>query len=596
MRNQPGRLLCSYSPLTCSPQPLSRHIRLRSSVLSRSLLRLPLTKSRATPASARTIVSARYLTGTRTHAVDQKNLSHSTVAAQRTYTSSSNSTGSTASGKLPLEANLVNSAVVAVTVLAAIIAVSAWPTESSNNLPSLQEIEEEIATMSYEIPPGRPGNLTPEQEDKLRKLWIAIFQLTGVADEESSGVEIPPPKEEASPADADHKKKRGFGMFKKGKSGASTPTEASTEEDKYNETKQYHETLAKETPETIRHTIWSMVKHDHPDALVLRFLRARKWDVEKALVMLVATMNWRHNDMKVDDDIMKNGDAVAVEDEKTDSPTKQVSADMMKQLRMGKSFLHGTDKQGRPICVVRVRLHKAGQECEESLEKYTVYIIETARMTLEPPVDTACIVFDMTGFSMANMDYTPVKFMIKCFEANYPESLGAVLVHKAPWLFQGIWKVIRGWLDPVVAAKVHFTNNRAELEEYVAADHLIKELDGNENWEYKYVEPVPGENNKMKDTQTRDRLLAEREEVVKKFEQATREWIRHPDGEQGKELRAERENISKQLKQGYWNLDPYIRARTLYDRQGAIQSGGKTDWYSLKPPTAAAGTSADDLD
>jgi hypothetical protein len=43
----------------------------------------------------------------------------------------------------------------------------------------------------------------------------------------------------------------------------------------------------------------------------------------------------------------------------------------------------------------------------------------------------------MTGFSMANMDYAPVKFMIKCFEANYPESLGTVLVHKAPWIFQG---------------------------------------------------------------------------------------------------------------------------------------------------------------
>jgi hypothetical protein len=48
------------------------------------------------------------------------------------------------------------------------------------------------------------------------------------------------------------------------------------------------------------------------------------------------------------------------------------------------------------------------------------------------------IIFDMTGFSMANMDYTPVKFMIKCFEANYPESLGAVLVHNSPWLFQGM--------------------------------------------------------------------------------------------------------------------------------------------------------------
>lgn len=44
----------------------------------------------------------------------------------------------------------------------------------------------------------------------------------------------------------------------------------------------------------------------------------------------------------------------------------------------------------------------------------------------------------MTGFTLANMDYHPVKFMIQCFEANYPESLGVVLVHNAPWLFQGL--------------------------------------------------------------------------------------------------------------------------------------------------------------
>ncbi|KAM0074597.1 phosphatidylinositol transfer protein csr1 [Fusarium odoratissimum] len=586
MRTQLGRNLCSYSPLKYSFQPLSRHLQLRSSVLSSSLLRLPLTNSRGTPASARSIASARYLTGSR-------NLTHSIVIKRTLYSK----IGSNPSSKLPLEANSLYSVVVAAAIITAVVAISAWPAGSPSNQTPPEEFEEEFEIMSFQSPPGRPGNLTPEQEEKLRKLWTAVFQLTGVADDESAGANLLPQKEEASPAEADPKKKRGFGMFKKGKSGTSTPTEGSAEEDKYNETKQFHETLANESPETIRHTIWSMVKHDHPDALVLRFLRARKWDVEKALVMLVSTMHWRHNDMKVDSEIMKNGDAFAVEDEKTDSPTKQVSADMMKQLRMGKSFLHGTDKQGRPICVVRVRLHKAGQECEESLEKYTVYIIETARMTLQPPVDTACIVFDMTGFSMANMDYTPVKFMIKCFEANYPESLGAVLVHKAPWLFQGIWKVIRGWLDPVVAAKVHFTNNRAELEEFIAPDHLIKELEGDENWEYKYIEPIAGENDKMKDTQTRDRLLTDREELVKKFEHTTREWIRHPDGEQGKQLKAEREKIAKLLREDYWNLDPYIRARTLYDRQGAIQSDGKTDWYSLKPLAAAgASTSADDLD
>lgn len=44
----------------------------------------------------------------------------------------------------------------------------------------------------------------------------------------------------------------------------------------------------------------------------------------------------------------------------------------------------------------------------------------------------------MSGFTLANMDYHPVKFMIQCFEANYPESLGVVLVHNAPWVFQGL--------------------------------------------------------------------------------------------------------------------------------------------------------------
>lgn len=47
------------------------------------------------------------------------------------------------------------------------------------------------------------------------------------------------------------------------------------------------------------------------------------------------------------------------------------------------------------------------------------------------------VIFDLTGFSLANMDYTPVKFVIKALEANYPECLESILVHKAPWIFQG---------------------------------------------------------------------------------------------------------------------------------------------------------------
>lgn len=187
-------------------------------------------------------------------------------------------------------------------------------------------------------------------------------------------------------------------------SGMSSSIREDDADDKYGQNKQFLDTLASTTPEAIRATIWSMIKHDHPDALVLRFLRARKWDVEKALVMLVSTMNWRANEVHVDDDIVKNGEeGMLLKSQSGDSKAKQLGEDFMAQIRMGKSFLHGVDKNGRPICVVRVRLHHQGEQCEESLEKYTVYLIETARMVLRPPVDTATIVFDMTGFSMANM-------------------------------------------------------------------------------------------------------------------------------------------------------------------------------------------------
>lgn len=35
-----------------------------------------------------------------------------------------------------------------------------------------------------------------------------------------------------------------------------------------------------------------------------------------------------------------------------------------------------------------------------------------------------------------------------------PESLNVMLIHNAPWVFQGIWKLLAPMLDPVVRAKI----------------------------------------------------------------------------------------------------------------------------------------------
>ncbi|KAK9247573.1 CRAL-TRIO domain-containing protein [Lipomyces tetrasporus] len=443
--------------------------------------------------------------------------------------------------------------------------------------------------------PGRPGNLTPEQERKLKELWTIVMRTFGVSPPpsllESSTITTTSTTTSANgsaaqmsevntdgSANGEKSKKKRFGILKrkdkdkeksKEISAAKPPTTrtastlssptvgADDENDKYGQSKQFKAALAEMTPEELRIAFWSMVKADHPDGLLLRFLRARKWDVRKAHVMMVSTMHWRLKEMDVEAIVFKGeGAALAEHDE-----------GFLKQVRLGKSYLHGRDKAGRPICTVRARLHKQGDQTEDALNRYTVYVMETARMCLKDPIDTATVIFDLSQFSLANMDYAPVKFMVKCFEAHYPESLGICLVYKAPWIFQGIWNIIKGWLDPVVASKIHFARTFDDMTEFIDRDILWKELGGPVDWEYKYLEPVPSEDDLLKDTETRESLLEMRAKIVREYEDATWTWIYSTSSE----ARKARHEIAQRLRQDYVGLDPYLRARTVYDRVNYIQ-------------------------
>ena len=260
------------------------------------------------------------------------------------------------------------------------------------------------------IPPGHLGNLTAEQELKLRELWSVTLKTFGVEDpnppptapgaatgEPDNGYESP----KSSKKNSSGKKRHALFNSRKHhddddntdtNSTHSTPsTGAAADDDKYGQTKEFQQTLKELSPEELRSAFWSMVKADHPDALLLRFLRARKWDVQRALVMLISTMRWRSKEMHVDDDVMRSGEGGALADSKStsDAFAKKEGEDFLAHLWMGKSFLHGVDKEGRPLCYVRVRLHKQGEQSERAMERYTVLVIETARLVLRPPVETA---------------------------------------------------------------------------------------------------------------------------------------------------------------------------------------------------------------
>ena len=256
------------------------------------------------------------------------------------------------------------------------------------------------AIMPGEALPGRPGNLTKEQELRLQEMWTATLKIFGVSgfndgttDDAASttGSQI---AEQAGTVSPEKKKKKRVNLFSRKHDDAAiedAETISATDgNDKYGQTKEFHKLLESQSPGDIRTAFWSMVKHDDPDGLLLRFLRARRWNVQNALIMLISTMHWRMQGMHVDDDIVRRGEGGALEDSaSSNAPAKKEGHDFLMQMRLGKSFLHGTDKEGRPITFVRVRLHKQGEQSEASLERFTVYTIETARLLLSPNVDTA---------------------------------------------------------------------------------------------------------------------------------------------------------------------------------------------------------------
>ncbi|KAJ5552048.1 hypothetical protein N7535_000005 [Penicillium sp. DV-2018c] len=443
--------------------------------------------------------------------------------------------------------------------------------------------------------PGYLGNLNKDQEASLQKLWSVLIKAgeSSLSNEPSKNS-----AENASPAPA-QKRRSLLGRTQSNASEKTVATSTPYQEHilKYlgemgagvPESDAVKKALSQLSSAELRTGVLDFLKHDHPDSVLLRFLRARKWDVPKAFAMMIEAVVWRVKEAKVDEDVMAKGELHALQQiENKSSPSEQKAGnDFLMQMRMGKSYVHGVDRAGRPVVVVRVRKHVPAAQTDEALERYIVHVIETVRMVLVPPVETAAILFDMTGFALANMEYPAVKFILRCFEANYPESLGIMLFHNAPWVFSGIWRLIRGWMVPEIAAKVQFTNGPDDLEKFIARDQMVEEVGGAEKWTYEYVEPNPNENSRMNDTVTRDALNAERRSIGDEFLAATAAWIDAAKAKDSTKLQSsesERAYLAERLRVNYWKLDPYIRARSYLDRTGVIQEGGKIDFYPKEVP------------
>ena len=149
----------------------------------------------------------------------------------------------------------------------------------------------------------------------------------------------------------------------------------------------------------------------------------------------------------------------------------------------------------------------------------------------------------------------------------------------------GIWKLIKGWMDPVIVSKVQFTRSSKDLEEFIPRENVLESLGGLDSFDYKYIEPQDGENRRMEDTVTRDAIIEERNRIVGDILTATSEWITATtakDDDQVTTLKNRRAELTDKLNANYWKLDPYVRSRGHLDRAGIIQEGGNLVFYPEK--------------
>ncbi|XP_066944136.1 SEC14-like protein 1 isoform X8 [Macrobrachium rosenbergii] len=186
------------------------------------------------------------------------------------------------------------------------------------------------------------------------------------------------------------------------------------------------------------------------DTCLLRFLRARDFNIEKAREMLSHSLIWRKKNQI---------DKLMAEYEEP-----QVVKDYFP------GGWHHQDKEGRPLYLLRLgQMDVKGlvkSIGEEGLLKHTLHICEEGlRLTEEAtssqgrPITTWTLLVDLEGLNMRHLWRPGIRTLLKIIEiveANYPETMSCVLIIRAPRVFPILWTLVSTFIDDNTRSKFLF--------------------------------------------------------------------------------------------------------------------------------------------
>ena len=197
----------------------------------------------------------------------------------------------------------------------------------------------------------------------------------------------------------------------------------------------------------------SMSANGGETGVLLRFLRARKLNVSKALAMFRETLEWR-----------------AAEDADALMRAPLVLDEFRENAKLYPASYHGRDVHGRPVYIERTGTAKFAEVIRRigadgflrmhlrAMEYQARVLLPAASADAGEAVTQMCNVIDVSNLSLYDTVsrsevLAAVRKIADVDQKHYPENLGVTLVCNAPWSFQAAWAVVRPFLDAKTAAK-----------------------------------------------------------------------------------------------------------------------------------------------
>nr|AFK38644.1 unknown [Medicago truncatula] len=210
-------------------------------------------------------------------------------------------------------------------------------------------------------------------------------------------------------------------------------------------------------------------KHDDYH-MMLRFLKARKFDIGKAKHMWADMLEWRK----------EFGADTIMEDFEFN--------ELNEVIKYNPHGYHGVDKEGRPVFIERfekldrnklmqvttidryVKYH--AQRCEEMHAiKFPACTIASKRH-----IDSSITILDLQGIGFCNLeeaDHEIMKRFLKILIDNYPQTGGQSFIINVSLELRSLRSICEYFMDPKVASKVHVIGDRYQRK-------LLKVIDASE--------------------------------------------------------------------------------------------------------------------